>query len=156
MEKFKVNKVLESVRKLLDSSEDYKNMEIIYILKDIKDDRDSIVVATEDDSIIEINPYTNEISNIPDWDYNFDEYVFKELESGKQIAYMVSNTHYGIWSTINDYYPEEIENKKGMQIYLKYCKENKITKEKLAEECKTNDVPNIIKYYKEKNKYKDR
>ena len=51
-------------------------------------------------------------------------------------------------------YPEEIENKKGMQNYLKYCKENGITKTKIENEVKC-DVPDVMKLYKDKTKRKD-
>ena len=155
MEKFNLNEILENVKEFLRNSEDYQDMEIIYILKDTKDERNSLVVTAEGDEIIEINPYTMEVSNIPDWDYNFDEYIFKNLEENKEIAYMIPDSHYGIWITIDEYYPEDIENKKGMQKYLKYCKENNITKEFLEKECK-GEIPNIMKYYQlEKNKERE-
>ena len=153
MKKLDVNKILKSVKILLENNEKYKNMEIIYILKDVKNSRDSIVVAAEDESVIEINPFTNEIKDIPDFEFNFDEYLFKQLEKGKQIAYMTPNTHYGIWSTIEDFAPSNIEHKKGMQKYLKYCKTNKITKEKLEKECNVKDIKDVMKFYKEKKEF---
>ena len=47
------------------------------------------------------------------------------------------------------------KTKKGTQLYLKYCKQNNITKEKIDKENGFNDTPNVMKYY-ETIKMKDK
>ena len=42
-----------------------------------------------------------------------------------------------------------------MQKYLKYCKENGITKEKIEKETNLEGITDVMKYYKEKIKAKD-
>ena len=68
---------------------------------------------------------------------------------------MSLDCHYGVWSAIEEYYPEDIEYKKGMQEYLKYCKDNGITKEKLEKEVNY-EGEDAMQHYKEKNKAKER
>lgn len=41
---------------------------------------------------------------------------------------MSDECHYGVWQTIDEWYPEEFDNIDGVQKYLKYCKDNGITK----------------------------
>ena len=101
----------------------------------------SSVVSVLDDDNLNLN------------DLGDDENI--DIDTQDDIAYMNMDTHYALWTYIGDYYPEEIENKKGMQKYLKYCKDNGITKEKIEKETNTNDIKNIMKFYKDKTKRKD-
>lgn len=155
IEKLDVEKILNETMEFLKNSEEYKEMEICYILEDKKDIKESFIIAMEADNIIQIEPFTKEISDVAEWAYNIDEDIFGEIEENKKIAYMSMNMHYNIWETIRDWYPEDIEHKKGMQIYLKYCKENKVTKEKVEKETKLDNVYNAMKHYK-KEKIKER
>ena len=94
-------------------------------------------------------------SKNPKWRFNYEEHLFEYLENDYQM--FNSNdfvVHYNVWNYIEEMYPEEIENKKGMQNYLKYCKENGITKTKIENEVKC-DVPDVMKLYKDKTKRKD-
>ena len=148
MNKLDVNKTLQEITELLKGNEDYEDMEICYILEDTKDVNESIVIAMKDEDIIQINPFTKEISDVADWAYNVDDDVFGMLEDNKKIAYMSMMMHFNMWESIKFYYPEDIEHKKGTQIYLKYCKDNKITKEVIEKATKFNDVYDAMKHYK--------
>lgn len=145
----------DKVDNFLKQSEEYKNYEIQYILADNEKLRYSFVIATNGDEIIQINPYDMYVRSVADWAYNFDEDIFRELERKKEISYMSMEVHYNIWNFIQEYYPEEIDYKKGTQLYLKYCKQNNITKEKIDKENGFNDTPNVMKYY-ETIKMKDK
>lgn len=145
----------DKVNNFLKQSEDYQDFKIEYILADNENLGKSFVIASKDDEIIQIDPYDMYIKHIADWTYNFDEDIFKELETGKEISYMTINTHYAIWDCLEKCYPDDIENIKGVQIYLKYCKENEVTKEKIDKENNRIDTPNAMKYY-EKIKIKDK
>lgn len=140
----------ENTNDFLQKNFDYKDFKLNYILVDNKKLGDSIIIARNYDEIKQIDPYTMDTKDIFDWDYNFDEYIFEELEKGKQISYISMETHYNIWNALNDLYPGDIEYKRGVQMYLKYCKDNKITKEKIEKENGLDGVPNAMKYYKDK------
>lgn len=130
---------------------DYREFELAYILKD---KNSYYAVAVNGDEIIGFNPLKEQIEHLPDWDYSADNYLFKDLEDKKEIIYMSIYCHYGVWNEINNYYPEDINNKKGMQQYLKYCKKNHISLDKIKE--KFGNIPlNDIMQYLEKNS-KDR
>lgn len=145
----------EKVIDFLQKSDDYEKFNLDYILIDDKKLSNTIIIASNYDEMIQVDPYTLDTKNIFDWAYNFDEDIFEELENGKKISYMSMEVHYGIWNSLNELYPEDIEYKKGVQMYLKYCKDNKITKEVIEKENGLNGVPNAMKYYKE-NKGKER
>lgn len=147
-DKLDIEKVLNKTKELLKNSDEYKNMEICYMLEDEKDKGNSFIVAMNNDDIIEINPFTKEINETADWAYNIDDDIFGMLESDKKISYMSINMHYGIWQTIDQWYPEDLEHKKGMQKYLKYCKDNNITQTRILKEKGIDDVANAMKYYK--------
>lgn len=151
--KLDIEKILNETKELLKNSEDYKDMEICYILEDTKDMKESFIIAMEGNDIIQINAITKEVSDVADWAYNIDDDIFAMLESDKKISYMSMNMHYGIWQTIEQWYPEDLEHKKGMQKYLKYCKDNKITKDVIEKETELDKLTDAMKYYKkEKNK----
>lgn len=147
-DKLDIEKILNETKELLKNSDEYKNMEICYMLEDVKDKGNSFIVAMNNDDIIEINPFTKEINETADWAYNIDDDIFGMLESDKKISYMSINMHYGIWQTIDQWYPEDLEHKKGMQKYLKYCKDNNITQTRILKEKGIDDVANAMKYYK--------
>lgn len=141
----KIEQVKNDIESFLMDSMEHQNKQIDYILYNSKTD-ETIIVASDVEEMIEFSPYTKDLINgmsiVPDWDFNYDEYIFKELQNDFQIGYMNANVHSGIWNTLNDLYPEEIENKDGVQEYLQYCKENNITKEYIDKETGTN-TPNI-------------
>ena len=51
-----------------------------------------------------------------------------------------------LWQTIDEWYPEEFDNIDGVQKYLKYCKDNGITKEYLDNKIGLN-TKDVMQYY---------
>ena len=125
IDKLDITKIISETKELLINNEEYGDMEICYILEDKNNIEESFIIAMDGDNIIQINAITKEISDVADWAYNIDEDIFQGLEENKKISYMSINMHYNIWETLKDMYPEDIEYKKGVQEYLKYCKEIK-------------------------------
>lgn len=142
----------DKANEFLKNSEDYEDFDLNYILVDNKELSNSIIIASHYDEIIRIEPYTMDTNSVPEWAYNFDEDIFEELEKNKEIGYMSMDTHFNIWETIHQWYPEDIEHKKGMQKYLKYCKDNKITKEIIEKEVKLDVSIDVMKFYEKKGK----
>lgn len=147
--------IKNNIEEFLMEDIEHKNKGIDYILVNEKKKKYIAVASDGLEEMIEFAPYTKELlngySNIPEWDFNFDTYLFEHLENGCDIAYMEDNVHYGVWQTLNDLYPLDIESKKGVQKYLEYCYKNNITKEYLEEKLQFNypnlNVPDIMKYY---------
>lgn len=86
--------------------------------------------------------------SIPDWDFNVDDYLLKDLEEGYQIAFMPIMEHYNIWCAIDDFH-DEIQNKRGLQEYLGYCQKNDITPS-LIQSIGQQRI-NVMKFYHEEN-----
>lgn len=138
-----------------------KTLSEIYVLVNSKNPKNSVVVMydTDTEKFCFIKPYMkkleDKISALEEWRFNYEEHLFEYLENDYQM--FNSNDfvfHYNVWNYIEEMYPEEIENKKGMQKYLKYCKEQGITKEKIERKLNS-DVPNVMRFFKEKIKRKD-
>ena len=91
------------------------------------------------------------LHQIEDWDYSIDTHLFEDLENGYQIYEMTSDTHYGIWSQINES-KDDIEYREGLQLYLSYCKQNKIDKNFMKLFHKEIDVMDL--YQEQVNNYK--
>lgn len=112
--------------------EENKNMYIESILYDSKT-HDTYTIATDGDELCySFDPYCkNEprgFNIIPEWDYNFDYYVYNLLNQGCEIGYMTDEMHYGIWNSINELYPNDIEFTDGLEKYIEFCKNNGIDK----------------------------
>ena len=153
-----VEMMIEKTKQILTKRKKCKNEDIVvlYIVSDYKNKKDVGVVADIDEYIFEVNPYSRKIIDIPPHFFNFDAIFFKDLEENRKINYITPSTHYNIWCMLEEWYPKYIENRKGMMEYLKYCKENNITKEFIDKEVKL-DVPNMMTIYKkEKNKERTR
>lgn len=152
-----IEKVKSRIYKVLKNNEEYKGYNIDFLLIDRDDTKNAVAVAIEDGELILVDMPTREINEIDDRYYNYDDYLFNYLEDGKEIGFMTMYVHYCVWKEIRDVEPERIKNKTGLQNYFKYCKENKITKEKLNKELGRTDTPDMMKYYKEnKNKSRER
>lgn len=139
----------DKINEFLKKSKEYKEFELQYILTNNENLNDSIAIAFMADEIIQINPYNMHIEEINEWAYNFDEDFFKKLEEGEVINYISMQGHFNIWMFLENNYPNDVTYKKGTQIYLKYCKQHKITKEAIDKDNGFNDTPNIMRYYKE-------
>lgn len=85
---------------------------------------------------------------IPDWDFNLDDYLLKDLEEGYEIAFMPIMEHYNVWCAINDL-QHDLQNIKGLQKYLKYCQQNDITPSVISS-IESHQI-NIMKLYREEN-----
>lgn len=143
----KIEQIKNDIESFLMDSIEHQDKKIDYILYNSKIDETITVASNGLDEMIEFSPYSKELqngfTNVAEWDYNFDEYIFKELQKGYEVKYMTAEVHYNIWNTLKDLYPEDINNIDGVQVYLNYCKDNKITKEFIDKEMKL-DIPDIM------------
>ena len=69
---------------------------------------------------------------------------------------MSLENHYGVWNEIANYYPEDINNRKGMQEYLKYCKKQKINISKIQKVAQKNDIKDVMQYLEKVKKERER
>lgn len=140
----------EEIEKFLNETEEHQNKHIDYILVNPENRETYILASDGNEETIEFTPYTKDYKggyqNVPEWDYNFDYYIYNYLEEGKRIAYMTDDVHYSIWNSINELYPMDIDYKDGVQNYLQYCVDNGITKEYLDKQTGF-DTPDIMKYF---------
>ena len=165
--------IREDAQKILDNQEmqdylwdnylisDTKTISEIYTLINNKQPETSNIIMydTNTEKFLMITPYIKEnklkVLPIEEWEFDYDNWLFQWLENEHQLFvpkdYVI---HYNIWNYIEEMYPEEIEFKEGMKKYLQYCKENGINKKKIEKELNT-DVPNIMKYYKDKKRMID-
>ena len=140
----------KSIEKIIIEDEELYGTKIDFIL--INKDNNNIISIISDgqEKIIEFTSYTKEMktnySHILETAYNFDEYLFQKLEQGYKIGYMNIENHYGVWNDINKLYPDDINYKDGVQLYLQYCADNIITKENIDREMNL-DTPDIMKYF---------
>lgn len=146
----KIKKVKEDIETFLMENMEHQNKYIDYILVDQETNETYVLASDGADEAIEFNPlsknYKDGFQYVPEWDYNFDYYIYNYLEEGKQIAYMTDDVHYSIWNSIHELYPEDIDYKDGVQNYLQYCADNGITKEYLDKKTGLN-TPDIMEYF---------
>ena len=146
----KIKKIKEEIETFLMENIDHQNKHIDYILVNPENNETYVLASDGVDEAIEFTPFSKNYeggyTNVPEWDYNFDYYIYNYLEEGKQIAFMTDEVHYSIWNSIHELYPEDIDYKDGVQWYLQYCADNGITKGYLDE--KTGfDTPDVMKYF---------
>lgn len=126
-----VKKAYDNISNYL--NDNYKDMYIDCILYDEKTHATYTTATDGNEKCFSFDPYSKYEPDgydiIPEWDYNFDYYVYDLLEKGCDIGYMTDEMHYGIWNSINELYPNDIEYKDGVLNYVEYCKKNNITKE---------------------------
>lgn len=145
--------VMHDTIQLLKEQEEYSNSEILYVLINNKDIKESIsVVLTNNEELYEVKLKNKEINYLMDWDYNFDDEIFANLEKEYDIGYMNMEVHYAIWSNLEEIGIEEIEHKIGLQKYLKFCKENNIDKKAIDKKL-GKEVADAMKYYDSKNDF---
>ncbi|MEF2663364.1 MAG: hypothetical protein U0M92_03490 [Bacilli bacterium] len=146
-----VDKVKENIESYLMEDMEHQNKVIDFILYNPETKETQVVASDGLEEMILFASHTKgqdkDYWTIPEWDFNFDEYFFKELQNGYEIGYITNDTHYGLWNTIADLYPSnELNNENGVKKYLQFCKENNITKEYLDDVMKM-QIPDIMKYY---------
>lgn len=135
------------IEEFLKDSEEHQDKQVQYVLYKL-DTKETNILATDPNGTvaIEFTPHTKDSKegywNVPEWDFNYDYYIYNLLEENWEIGYMTPTVHYDIWNSINELYPEDIDYKEGVQKYLKYCKENNISKEYLDKQMK-NKIPNV-------------
>lgn len=144
---FDKDAVYKATQNILRGSEEHKYKNIDCIFENKAEITDSFAIATNYDEVVIVNSFTGEITPSAEWQFNADEDIFGKLDENN-IAYISMKAHHGIWSYIEDVKPEEIQNKVGMQKYLKYCKDNNITKDRIDEETHLSTLSDVMKYYK--------
>lgn len=146
----KIEKIKNDIETFLKDTMDHQNKHIDYILYDPDNDNPFVLASDNYGEAIEFTPYTKEYDGgyleVPEWDYNFDYYIYNYLEEGKRIGYMTDEVHYSIWNSIHELYPEDIDYKDGVQAYLQYCADNGITKEYLDKNTGF-DTPDVMQYF---------
>lgn len=144
-----LDKKINDVKFFLKNSIEHCDKDIEYVLSN-PITNETYILCSNGEEAIEFTPYTKNLpdhySYVPEYEYNFDYYFFNLLESDLKIEYISWNTHNGIWNSISELYPDEIDCKIGLKKYIDYCKKHNITKEKIDEVMKL-DVPNIMKFF---------
>lgn len=69
--------------------------------------------------------------NVPDWDFNIDDYLLSDIEDGYQIEYIPLEEHYNIWCAVEEW-KDDIQHQDGLYSYLDHCKKNGITSEVIS------------------------
>lgn len=122
-----------------------------FILQNKNDAKDVYVLMADSDYDNEylINVFNPQFTeSTPDWDFSYNDYLYDLLAKGYEIKWISDDMHPNVWEDICNGYEEEIVREdKGMQLYLKYCKEHDITKEKLKTD--TMEYPDAMQYYVE-------
>ena len=154
---FDINEVkdflINESKNMLNEIEMY-NMNIEFVLVDKDNVENSKVIAMREDGEggNVLLPYQKDFKDALDWNYSFDEYLFRDLQNGMEIVYITDETHLAVWDEIEKLYPEDIEFNKGMQKYLKYCKENGITKEYIEKTTNQKNIVDVMQFYKDVKK----
>lgn len=134
--------------------EDNKDMHIDVILYDDKTKSTYTIASDGNDKTFSFDPYSKYEPNgyqlIPEWDFNFDYYLYDLLEKGCEIGYMTDEMHYGIWNSINELYPNDIEFTDGVLKYVEYCKNNGINKNYLDIQMNL-ETPDIMPLFDNEN-----
>lgn len=134
------------VEKFLNDNMEHQDKKIDYILYKPDKMETNILASNSNDEAIEFRSNRNDFNYVPEWDYNFDYYIYNLLEENWKIEYMTPEVHYSIWNSINELYPNDIDYKDGVQNYLQYCADNKITKKYLDEETGLN-TPDVMQHF---------
>ena len=143
-----IEETVKKVNEILKNDEEYKDdkaMQVQYILLD-KDNQIDDIVCYGWDGILSVDSKTFDIETIAEWSYDYETDLFNQLKDGKTIGYMTAEVHYDIWCRINEWYPDSINYEDGLDIYIKYCDENGITKEYLDKKMEL-DTPDIMENF---------
>lgn len=145
MDKFIKNEK-EEIEKFFSENKEHENKAIDFMLVN-KEEEDIITIVSDGFSnSLEFSKNNGSHNEIPEWDFNYDYYLFERLEDGYEIESMSDSIHYSIWNSIEELYPEDINYKDGVQKYLQYCADNGITKEYLDKQTEL-DTPDIMKFF---------
>lgn len=111
-----------------DPEKDFK-LKALYVKEDV-DEISVFGIAYEDGDSVNFIIGTKgnlRLSNWGDWAYSLEDDL-DMLSDGYEILYMSPTHHHGMWFSIAELYPIDIENKKGMYKYMEFCKVNGVTK----------------------------
>ena len=148
-----IQKIYDQANFFLDNDVNYQNCKIDYILENPKNG-DVLLLASDGYEVaIEFQLKDGKLDyyKVPEWDYNFDYYLYNRFEEGYKIACMTDEIHYNLWNSIHELYPDDIEFKNGVKNYIKYCKNNHINKDYIDK--KTNlDTPDIMHLFQNKER----
>lgn len=144
MVEFSKEKICRNAERALKRTKEYRenvefnlddNYEIEFILrKKDKTIEDGIVAyALYCDSMISFCPYGGTDSRHYLY-FTYEEDLLEALEDGAEIVHIRYECHADIWDAIDRDDNWGIECEKGLQAYLKYCKQHGITKDKLKDE----------------------
>ena len=142
-----IDKLIKETKELIKENEKYDAMQIDYVLvANMADIFRAKVVASNANVgvIITVSDDAYKLNEIPDWDFNFDNYLFEFIEEGYSIGNMSMLVHYNVWCYIEQSYQhDDIFCEKGMNWYLDYCRKTGVTKNALDNEIQLN-VPNAF------------
>ena len=156
----KYQEIKKDMETILKDDEEYSEYKIECILIDNKDIYKSYGIAMYMGDVAIVDMEKRKMHYIYNAEYTFDigdDSIFPSLQKGKmEIAYISMEAHYALWQEIDRYYPNDIKNKNGVQMYLKYCKENNITKELIGREKNYDKTPDIMRFQEKNTKNNDR
>ena len=148
--------IIEKVENYLKQDEDYmdyaNDLKVDYIIQDPKNEKNSYaVVELVPGDLAKVDLDNLKVTQIPDWDFTMDTWIFENLENGMELGYMSLDVHYGVWQEIFNYYPDDIEHKDGVKKYLKYCEEHNINLDLLNKNVSGNLDEDIFDFVKSKD-----
>ena len=122
-----------------DSDDPQENFQLMYVLfiSNKSQLETAIAFAHRYDEFISFDPLdsSGKVKEVWNWAYNFENDLFRYLDHGYELAGMSLETHCAAWSEIDENISDGAEEyPKGMQLYLDYCKKNRITVERLRSE----------------------
>lgn len=114
------------------SNDPEDNYQLDYVL--VKDGEavpdNAFAYAHYEDRIVSFYPFDFNVCPPSFWDmaFSFDIDLFSFLEKGYELAGMSLTAHCEAWQEITDYHIcDGLDHPRGMQRYLRYCKQNGIT-----------------------------
>ncbi len=146
-----IQKIYDQANFFLYNDVNYQNCKIDYILENPKNG-DVLLLASDGYEVaIEFQLKDGKLDyyKVPEWDYNFDYYLYNRFEEGYKIACMTDEIHYNLWNSIHELYPTDIDNKDGVKYYVNYCKSHSINKYGLDKNTGLN-TPDIMPMFKKK------
>ena len=149
--KNKIQTIYDQANFILDNDINYQNCKIDYILENPKTDVVLLMASDGNEVALEFELKDGKLNyySVPEWDYNFDYYLYNRFEEGYKIACMTDEVHYNLWNSIHDLYPTDIDNKNGVKYYVDYCESHSINKYGLDKNTGL-DTPDIMPMFKKK------
>lgn len=149
-----MNKFIEEKKKelidLVANDPEHSNKELQYVLYNNDTNRYRILFSDDIEQAIEFSDSNDDYSYVPEWDFNFDYYIYYYLDNGYQIDYMKDEVHYSLWNSIHELWPTDIDYEDGVKYYVDYCDAHGITKDYLDQ--KTGfETPDIMPIFKDKD-----